>query len=193
MTYVQRAAMAAGDVYTAADQNDSAANDDHLHNAVLGPIPPESTGGMVRQWVSKTGLADNVATNIFTVTTVNEAGNTDGGVYLCDFEGIVIHGEGSASEHAVQSAPAFRFVRAMGGDGAGANSVMAGGGTSNASSGAEKTIVSAAATIVETSEYVQTVQFQVDIGGTAITTAKVMGMVTVTYYGFLTAPVVASA
>ena len=196
MPFTTRANMAAGVVYTAADQNASKGNDDFLFGQVLGPLPPAATGGMVRQWVQKTGMADDVATEVFTITTTNEAGDNDGGAYLCMFRGIAVHGGNAAGKGAIAGLVDVFFVRVMNADGAGVNSAVAAGtvGTTANEAGGFKTISTASAmTVVETSEYVQSVLWDINVGGTDITTGEVYGMVELYYKGFTTAPVITSA
>lgn len=151
---------------------------------------------VIRKFISKTGLVDNTATNVFTITTTNETGSTDGGVFVCTMSGMVAHG--SANDSAETSCWGWggRFVRAVNAAGAaGGNSAVVEIGETavGASAAATKTITACTATVVETSEYVQTIQFQVDCGGTTVTTAEVYLMVEVVYAGFLTAPVIAAA
>jgi hypothetical protein len=193
MPFTTRSKDNAGDNGRAVDQNASVDNDNWLWGQIIGPVPPASTGGMVKQWVQLSGMVDATATEIFTVTTVNEAGATDGGVWGAKFDGIGIHGAGSASENAVAVLMSQTFAKAMGNDGVGLAACTALDESSYCSSGAEKTIVNFAWTVVETSEYVTSCRCTLDIGGTAITTGEVCGMVTLFYKGFTTAPVITSA
>ncbi len=189
-----------GDPGRAADQQQSIDNEDALFAALLGPVaaltgptPP----GIVRQFVKKTAIADNVATEVFTITTTNEAGSTDGGVYYAVFEGFVQHVGGSAGDNAIVGGR-YSFVRAMTAAGVGQNSAVAEvgehtaaeseGGTTKGLAAATPTV-----TVVETSEYVMSVKFQIDLDGNAVTNATVVGMVTVYYNSFLHAPSITSA
>lgn len=193
MAYVVRSKDNPGDVGRAADQQQSVDNESALYAAALGP-GPVATGGMVRQFVQKTGIADNVATEFFTITTTNEAGANDGGSYMCMFDGLACHGILPAGVNSSSQAY-MNFNRSMGGDtSTGANSVLQVWALSAASSTpATKTIAAITFTVVETSEYVQSVRVQIDCSGAAVTTADICGMVELYYLGFTTPPVITSA
>ena len=195
MTFAARTKDDPGDVGRAADQQQSIDNEAALYAALLGE-GPVATGGMVKQFVKKTAIADNVATEVFTITTTNEAGSNDGGVYWCLFEGVAVHVGGVAGDNAVSSAVSS-FSRAMKSTGVGMNSGAAAFGVSpqiaESEGGATKGIATCVMSVVETSEYVQSVKFTVDLDGSAVTTATVLGMVTVFYHGFTTPPVITSA
>ena len=47
-------------------------------------------GHMIKAWVYKGGIADNSATTVFTVYTVNGAGLADSGNYACKFKGVIL-------------------------------------------------------------------------------------------------------
>jgi len=191
MTYIARSKDAAGDVLRAADQNESVDNDDHLYAALLGPEPPASTGGMVKAWVSRTGMADGVGSIFAYITTTNEAA-ADGGSYHAVFEGIVVHGVGSAGENSCMGIR-VQFARALNAAGAaGNNSAVVSSDTTAvaASTVATKTITTAVITVVETDEYELSVRVNIDCAGASITTAEIYGMLTVYYAGFLSAPVI---
>lgn len=194
MAFVVRSKDNPGDVGRAADQQQSIDNESALYAAVLGG-GPVATGGMVRQFVKKTGLVDATTTTIFTITTTNEAGNNDGGVYACIFEGIVAHGTGPTLETSGMTVRS-EFSRAVNGSGAaGNNSTVTSvySGTVAASTAATKTIAGYTFTAVETSEYVVTGNVNLDISGATITTGDVAGLVTLYYFGFATPPVITSA
>lgn len=149
----------------------------------------------VRAVIRKTAIADNSATNVFTITTTNETGSTDGGVYSVKVHGVVAHG--SANDSAETSCKSFgaQFCRAVNAAGSGTNSAVTENleTASAASTTATKDLTTVTMTVVETSEYVQTIQFLVDCTGTTVTTADVTLMVELVYIGFLTPPVIASA
>lgn len=203
MAYTVRTTDNAGDNGRAADQNESVANDIEfnartlaLYGQLMGPNPPAGTGGMVRQWVKKTGIVDNTATEIFTITTTDEAGNNDGGVYYMVFEGIIVHVGGVAGDNAVLGLD-WRFARAMRAAGTGQNSSAVNCDTgyviAESEGGSTKGIATCVWTITETSEYVMSIKAQPNLDGSAVTTATIVGMVTLYYVGFTTAPVITSA
>jgi len=192
MAYAARTKDDPGDVGRAADQQQSVDNENFLFAGLYGDSTPPP--GIIKQWIAKLGLVDNTATNVFTITTTNEAGSNDGGVFHCVFEGFAAHGVGPTIETSIMGY-AGRFVRGVNGAGAAGNNsaVVVSPSTTavGASTAATKSIVTVVMTVVETSEYVQTIQFQVDINGTTITTAEIYGMVTLYYAGFTTPPVIA--
>ena len=193
MAYATRTQDDPGDVGRAADQQQSVDNEESLYAAIYGPSSPPP--GIVRQWVQRTGLQDNTATEIFTITTTNEAGDNDGGVYGVVVEGIACHGVGPTLE---ASAISYRgqFARALNGAGsAGNNGAVSAADASavGASTAATKSLAAVTMTVVETSEYVQSVRFTLDLNGTTVTTGSVYLMVSLTYAGFTTPPAIVSA
>jgi hypothetical protein len=193
MAYVVRTKDNPGDVGRAADQQQGVDNETALYAAVLGP-GPVATGGMVKQFVKQTGLVDNTATEIFTVTTTNEAGNTDGGVWTARFMGLVQHVGGSAGDNAGGFTECMP-TRASRADGTGQVGIYSGSilGLAESEGGTTKGIASVTWTIAETSEYVTSVRVTVDLDGNAVTTATVVGMVFLWYNSFVTPPVITSA
>jgi hypothetical protein len=151
---------------------------------------------MVRQFVKKTGMADNTATEVFTITTTNEAGSNDGGVWSLVFLGMACHGTLPAGDCSVIAVHAT-ISRAMGAAGAGVSGAASGLGPAaanvSANNAGNKTVVNPSITLVETSEYISSIKFQVDLQGAVITTGEVYGMVELIYAGFTTPPVVTSA
>jgi hypothetical protein len=193
MAYVVRTKDQPGYVGRAADQQQSVDNESALYAAVLG-AGPVATGGMVRQFVKLTGIADNTATTFATITTTNEAGNTDGGIFHCVFEGISAHGSANNSETSCMGIRT-QFARAVNAAAAaGNNSAVVASSTTAvaASTGGTKTITTTVMTVVETSEYLQSLQITIDCAGAAVTTGEIYGMITLYYVGFLTPPVVTS-
>lgn len=151
---------------------------------------------VIHKVIKKTGIADASATNLFTITCTNEAGSNDGGVYAVFCRGVVAHGSGPTSAETSCMGFAAQFARAINAAGAAGNSsaVIENAETAVAASTvATKTITSITMTLVETSEYVITVQINVDCAGTTVTTADVTLEVELAYIGFLTPPVIASA
>ncbi len=135
---------------------------------------PITTGVMAEGLYSKRasfgkgGMADATATSIFTITTTNEAGNTDNGQYLCEMTVLgYTHQVGGSFYSSVKSG-VYHFVRAMRNTGVGVNSaVVATAETAATDSGAGDDIISSiTVTVVETSEYIQTVKIAIDYGGT---------------------------
>jgi hypothetical protein len=198
MTFEPRTKDDPGETGRAVDQQQSIDNENALFAALLGPVasltgptPP----GVIRQFVKKTSIADNVATEVFTITTTDEAASTDGGVYGVEVDVIAEHYGGPSGDNAVVAGK-YRFARAMRSAATGQNSaVVEVGETAAAESegGTTKGIAAVTMTVVETSEFVQSVKFTVDLDGNAVTTARIMGMVQLIYDGFTTPPVITSA
>lgn len=147
-----------------------------------------------RRVIVKAGLADNVATECFKITTTNEAGNADAGGYACFVRALVGHNliNSTSTDTAVKLFEA-RFTRAMTAAGTGACSTVTEVADDNAiASGLTRSVVGTVMTVAESSEYDVRVSFQVDLAGTSITTGEVIVEVTLIWYGFATAPVIAA-
>jgi hypothetical protein len=145
--------------------------------------------------IHKTGIADSVATALFTVTTANETGSTDGGAYFCQVTALIGHSALSSAGSVAAKAFAARFTRAMDASGSGALSAVvedhddAPVGTDPAS----RSIGDVALTVVETSEYQVTASIQIDLSGTSVGTGQVVALVEVLWTGFVTAPEITPA
>jgi hypothetical protein len=196
MSYVTRTKDNPGDVGRAADQQQSVDNEEALFAASLGPAPVSEGWGVIRQFVKKTGIPDNVATEIATITTANEAGNNDGGVWGGQINGVFVHAGGKAGDNAVWYRQ-IGIARAMKSTGIGQNAaidaswIMA--GPAESEGGATKGIATALYSLVETSEFVISVRVTVDLDGTAVTTAEFFGYIELIWSDFVTPPVITSA
>jgi hypothetical protein len=149
----------------------------------------------ITKTIQKTGIADNTATGVFTVTTTDETGNVDGGAFVCDVLALVSHiATAGAGNNAVKK---YRgsFSREIISTATGTNTAVEDTftGTSAASASATRDIGTITMDVVETSEYVQTVRFTVDLTGSSVQTAEVTCFITLLYTGFTTAPVIAAA
>ncbi len=195
MSYIPRTKDDPGDVGRAADQQQSIDNESALYSALLGPFPPATSGGVIRQFVKKAVIVDNTATEFATIVTTNETGSADGGVYGVSVKGIAVHSGASNTDNAVVQWEG-RFARAMTAAGVGQNSaVVEVGETAPAESegGTTKGILTVTMTVVETSEYEMSLRITIDLDGNAVTNATFVAMVELFYAGFLTAPVITSA
>jgi len=108
---------------------------------------------------------DNSATAVFTITTTNEAGDNDAGVYS-----VLVHAIGYANRREASSTEASRdyfgaFGRSMRANGAGVNSAVTDiyKSASIDTDPATRSVTTLTMTVAETSEYVQTVSFLVDV------------------------------
>ena len=145
--------------------------------------------------IHKTGIADSVATALFTVTTADEAGSNDGGAYLCRVSALIAHAGTSAATDAAAKAFAARFTRAMAGAGSGALSAVTEDHDDTAAdtTAATRSIGNVTLTVAETSEYQITASIQIDLTGTDVQTAQVVALVELFWTGFLTTPEIAPA
>lgn len=139
----------------------------------------------------KTGIADNTATGLFTITTTNETGSNDAGTYSVRFRANIQHG-GASSHTAVKYFECY-WVRAMREIGTGTNSAVTElvESASTATNAAEKDISTVTGTVVETSEYVNQFEITIDLTGTGVTTAVVSYDVELIWQ-FNTAPTIAA-
>jgi len=153
------------------------------------------TPNLISQVIHKIGIADNVATALFTITTANEAGSTDGGAYLCQVTALVSHAGTSASTNAATKAFAARFTRAMVSAGTGALSAVTEDHDDTAAdtAAATRSIGNVTLTVAETTEYQITASITVDLTGTDVQTAQVLALVELLWTGFLTTPEIAPA
>ena len=193
MAYVTRTKADPGDVGLAADQQQSIDNEEFLYESLVGEALG-GHGGTVKGFVHKSAVPDASATEVFTITTTNETGSVDGGGYSCVFEGMVIHGADADNDNAVKGFKAV-FARGVDQAGVGANSAVAEVYETAvaASDAAARTMTTVTMTVVETSEYVMSVLFNINVGGSAASTSHVWGQVTVFYDEFTTVPVITSA
>ena len=139
-----------------------------------------------------TGVTDSVATTMFSITTTDETGSTDAGVYTVNIWGMIHHGGNSVS--ATSTACTYfisRFSRAMLASGTGVTSTPVSELGTVAAINGDTGITSATITAVETTEFQTDVQINVDLSGTSVTTAVITVYVEVISNGFLTHPVTA--
>jgi hypothetical protein len=150
---------------------------------------------LVRGTFTKTGMTDNAATAIFTVTTTNESGGADGGAYICNVTALCTHIATSGAGNNAVIKYRGSFSRQVIGAGTGSNTAVEDTftGTSAASSSGDRDISGVTMTVTETSEYVQTVNLAVNLTGTDVITAEATVLVEIIYSGFLTTPTLAAA
>jgi len=151
---------------------------------------------VIRAVFVKGGIVDNTATAIFTITTTDETGDADGGMYSCKVHAVVGHAVSSAgsANSAVKGFSAI-FARTMQRDSVGDNTAVS-EIVETASAGDDagaRDIGTVTMDVVETSEYVQTVRFTVDLTGTNVDNAKVQLLVELVWSQFTTPPVLAAA
>ncbi len=143
---------------------------------------------VIRKHVALSDATDNNATNMFTITTTNEAGSADGGAYS-----VTVHlmaSEATAASGAVNTASVSlvaHWTRIMASAGTGANSaIVEMSETADATEGSVA-IATVTLTVTETSEFVQQVLLLVDTSGG---TFDGFALVELVYSDFTTAPVI---
>lgn len=150
---------------------------------------------IIRGIVRKTAVPDNSATGIFTITTTNETGDVDAGSYSCLIKLNIGHNDVVNSGDNSAKFWMGSFSRAMKNNGTGVNSAVNAitSAASAATNSAVRDISTVTVTVTETSEYVMTVNVQVDLTGSAASTAIVTADIELIYSTFTTPPVIAAA
>jgi hypothetical protein len=153
------------------------------------------TPNHINQVIHKLDIADNVTTPLFTITTINEAGSTDGGAYLCQVTALIAHAGTSGSSDAATKAYHGRFTRAMTAAGTGTLSAVVEDHDDTAADTtvATRSIGNVTLTITETSEYLITASITIDLSGTDVQTAEIVAHVELLWTGFTTTPEIAPA
>lgn len=160
----------------------------------IAGIGQVATAYSIRKTFLVTGIADNVATNIFTITTAGAA-SQEAGVYSVFVHACIAHGTSSGNSNTASKSFTAQFCRAMKAGGTGVNSAVSEviETASAATTSATRDIGAVTMTVVETSEYIQTIQFTIDLTGTSILSAIVTVVVELAWSLFQAAPVLAVA
>jgi hypothetical protein len=156
--------------------------------AVSGKIAQASQ--VIRAVFQKT-VTDAVATSVFRIATANESGSHDGGGYSVFVHAMIGHSVNEASTNVATRGFTAQFCRAMLDAGTGVNSAVSEVMETAvaATNGIVRSIATVTMTVLETSEYLNDIQFNVDIIGSSPGTANVLVMVELVWWGFLTPPV----
>ena len=135
-------------------------------------------------------IVDAAATSIFRIATTNEAGDTDGGGYSVWVHALIDHSCTSDTTNAAAVSFTAQFCRVMIATGTGANSAVSEVvETVDAYTNILRTIGVVTMTVLETSGYLNDVQFNVDLAGLGVGAGKVHVWVQLVYAGFTTPPV----
>ena len=154
----------------------------------------DRTPGRQVQVIHKLDIADNTATPLFTVTTTDETGDTDGGAYLCRVTALIAHAATPDTTEAAAKAFGARFTRAMKLDRGALSAVVEDHDDTPADTdAATRSIGNVTLTVAETTEYTVTASITVDLTGTDPQTAEVIALVELLSTGFLTPPHIAPA
>ena len=147
---------------------------------------------IIRAVVVKTGIADNSATSVFRITTVDE-GSNDGGGFVVSVHALVGHVVTNVAE--AQAVKGFKaeFAKITGASGGAAVSAVSElvETASAATVAGTRDVGAITMSVVATSAYLTDVQFTVDLTGTAVNTATVVCMIELVWHGFTTPPVIA--
>lgn len=155
-----------------------------------GAIATLSDSSTIRR-VFSASVTDNTATTVFSITTANESGSTDGGGYSVFVHALITNGVSSGTGAGAVKSFTAQFCRIMAGAGTGVNSAVSEvvETASAATTSASRDIGTVTMTVSETSEYVNAVQFTVDGTGSLGVSLQVIVQVELIWYGFLSAPV----
>jgi len=154
--------------------------------------------GVVRATVRASNISDNTATNIFTITTddyTGGTGNFDGGSYTCFVRGVVVHEfiNNSGNRAAKGFSAAFTHVNIHTGNGTQSAVTELYESAEVGLSPSSRGIGTVTMTVVETSDYVNTIDFTIDLTGTGVTTASATLLIEIVWEGYRgVAPIVAS-
>lgn len=143
---------------------------------------------VIRKHVALSGASDASATNWFTITTTDETGSADGGMYSVHVH--LIAGEATAASGAVNTASVSliaHWTRIMASAGTGANSAVAEINESASADEGSGAISAVTITVTETSEFVQQVLLNVNTSGGTFDGFAIVELV---YSDFTTAPVI---
>jgi hypothetical protein len=155
-------------------------------------VGKETQGNSIKL-VKTVALADNVATTLFTVTTTNEAGSNDGGVYACRVFLLASFGsppDGPTAGGIASKAQEFGFAVAVTAAGStDRSSVSTIFTTDVADPGGNTDLTNPVVTLNAISNYVTEVQVTSDGAGVQAG-GRMTAVIELTYHNFLTAPVI---
>ena len=148
------------------------------------------TSGLIHGFFTKI-VTDSVATSVFRITTTDETDNNDGGGYSVLVHALIGVGISSTTGSDASKSFTAQFCRAVSGVGIGVNSIVSEvvETASAATSPSLRDVTAITMTVLETSEYLIDVQFNVECSGSQSHIPRVIVKVELIWYGFLTAPV----
>lgn len=156
------------------------------------------TTRIIKKVIAKSGLADSpTANDVFTITTTNESGSNDGESYECNVRALVTHQSSATAGANGSAAKKYRgsFTHTMINDGTPVTTAVEDNftGTSAATNSGSRDINTIVMSVANTSNYVRTVQFTIDVTGAQAATAEIVCEVELIWRGFNTPPVIAVA
>lgn len=143
--------------------------------------------------VRKTGIQDNTATGIFSITTPDMDGNEDGGAYTCRVWTTVTHLATNVSTNAAVefNDAVFQAVSKNDGTSATALGEIIEGGVS-ATDGAVRTIGAVTPAVNAASNYQTDFRLTIDLSGSDVQTAEATCLIVLIWSGYGVAPVIAA-
>jgi len=145
--------------------------------------------------ISKTGISDNTATPVLTITTTNETGSNDGGAWVAHI--FALAGAAATSTETNMASVAIQAGIAHTVEANGASSVTSLNtwhtGTTAPIAPASRDITTATITATDTSAYAVTVNVTIDWTGIFATTGQCIMFVALEWTGFLTPPVISAS
>lgn len=143
--------------------------------------------------IRKTGIADNSATGIFSVTTTNESGSNDGGAYTCRVYTTVTHLATATSTNAAVEYNDSVFQKVSKSDGTSATALgEITEAPSSATAGATRDIGAVTPALNAASNYQTDFRLTIDLTGTDPQTAEATCFIVLIWSGYSTAPVIAA-
>jgi len=142
----------------------------------------------IRKVVSQTGMVDNTATNVFTITTVT----TEFGGYKCNMS--IMAGDDMTTGNANTAVMGLdaHFVRVIENSGnTGTTSAVAEISQTASADEGSGAVSDITMTVVNTSETIQTIQAQVDVSASGV--ADIIIIIELIYWDLATAPVIAAS
>lgn len=165
---------------------------DDLEQLKRAVFVPDITvlNGVVEGAFQLAGIADNTATTIFSITTADEDGSNDGGVYACFVQAVIGHPGGSGDTISAVKSFTAHFGRVMANGGTGVLTAVSeiSESASATTNSLSRDISTVTMTAVENGEYQVDVKLQIDLTGSLATTAAVNLHVRMVYFGFLSPP-----
>jgi hypothetical protein len=167
---------------------------------VLGDVSQQKSSGYTRSGIitaltRTTEIGDDVATDVFNITTTNESGNEDGGNYSVMVHATVWSGPTNLTMNAADAGSmgyvgVFQVMNRHNGN-VGRSAITEVVQTDSAdNSGSPYSISAITMTLVDTSDYITTVQFTVNQAGAHY--CKVTCRIELVWEGYNTAPVIAA-
>ena len=152
--------------------------------------------GRLLKCVKSDTMSAAVSKNLFKIQTTNEAGSTDGGVYRCRFWGVVFHAGSSGSSSSAAKCFNGSFTHIVDNGGNQSNNTLEYSIDITSAADAPATrdvgvvLITVTANGLVGSYYDNTIAMSADFTGSSITTGKAITNVEISWFGFLTQPLI---